>query len=66
MKKIYIKPDTQVYIVDLSRSVMLRVSGGDEEENPTDFSGSTGTGEDVDPGEYSRDNNRGSVWDNAW
>lgn len=66
MKKIYIKPDTQVYIVDLSRSVMLRVSGGDEEENPTDFSGSTGTEEGVDPGEYSRDNNRNTVWDNLW
>ena len=69
MIKKYIKPTSTVYAVDLTKSLLLNVSGGDtptETETP-DLNPELGGNEGIDPGEYSRQDNGGnSIWDNVW
>ena len=68
MIKKYIKPETIVCTINLSKSLLLTVSGSDE-VNPGDFDPNPGgTGEpELGDGEYSRsENNRSNVWDNIW
>lgn len=64
MRKIYIKPATEVYNVTLSNSIVT----GSPDENFTTNPSSDDVG---DGGDYARennndDNNRGSIWDNVW
>lgn len=66
MIKKYIKPETIVCTINLSKSLLLTVSGGDE-VNPGNFNPGTGDDSGLDDGEYSRsENNRSNVWDNIW
>ena len=71
MKKIYINPATDVYKINYSNVIMMSPdAAGEKVDDPTNFD--TGNikplepGEDIDDVEYSRDNNRNSVWDNIW
>ena len=60
MKKEYIKPSTETY--KLSPIHIVAESSG------TTIDDTPGT-QDIDVGdarEYNNDNNRGSIWDNAW
>lgn len=63
MKKLYISPATEVYNVTLSNSIVT----GSPDEN---FTTNPSLDDVGDGGDYSRennnDNNRGSIWDNAW
>lgn len=69
MKKIYTSPATDVYTVSL-RSI-INMSPG-QTGSSTDDPDGNGIWSNDDPeasgdgGDYSRDNNRGSVWDNIW
>ncbi len=63
MRKIYIKPATEVYNVTLSNSIVI----GSPDENFTTNPSSDDVG---NGGDYSREDNdnknRNSVWDNIW
>ena len=67
MIKKYIKPETIVFTINLSKSLLLTVSGGDE-VHPDNFNSGTGEDSGLDDGEYSRseNSNGGNIWDNAW
>ena len=69
MIKKYIKPTSTVYAVDLTKSLLLNVSGG-ETPTETETPGlNKGLGDDDDDveGEYSRQDNGGNtIWDNVW
>ena len=76
MKKIYISPATDVYKFSID-GILLTASqdvgdstytpGGDSKFDTGGEGGVFPPGEgDVGNVDYSRDNNRGSVWDNAW
>ena len=70
MIKKYIKPTSTVYAVDLTKSLLLNVSGGDTptETEPPGLNPGLGDDGGVDPGEYSREYNTtgNSIWDNVW
>ena len=66
MKKIYISPATDVYNVNHSNVIMTspgEVGGQVTNSDIVGNVGESGEWEDID---YSRDNNRGSVWENIW
>ncbi len=68
MKKIYISPATDVVVIKLRDGILI----------PPSQAGDTYSNENFDPdagdpseggktgGDLSRDNNRGSVWENIW
>ncbi len=70
MIKKYIKPTSTVYAVDLTKSLLLNVSGGETPTETPDLNPGLGDDDGVDPGEYSRQDNTNnggnSIWENVW
>lgn len=61
MKKLYIVPETNVYRVNILSSLMVtsfEIKPGEDPISDDDFELSRENNND--------DNNRGSIWDNAW
>lgn len=71
MKKIYISPVTDVYKINIHNIIMTspgeagtEVTSEDIPNMDQSLGGGSSTGGEWE--ELSRNNNRGSVWDNAW
>lgn len=69
MKKIYLCPATEVYKFCFRDGILLDPSGTGDKVDPVNWDSNPGVidpGETIDDEDNSRDNNRGSVWDNIW
>lgn len=74
MKKIYINPATEVYKFNIRDGILMDPSSAgsevDIEKDLNDLNpgvgGNPGGDGDWDDEDNSRNNNRGSIWDNAW